>query len=167
MSLNLSLYCQLKFQINSLMKTLFSLLLILLAKITLAQNPNYDSTFAKKLGGDDFGMKKYYLVILKTGENMTKDKAYRDSCFKSHFANMKGMEKAGKLIVTGPITSNNKGYRGIFILNAANRNEVNSLLLGDATINVKIFEPEILEWYGSSALPLYLEHTDKIWKKQF
>jgi uncharacterized protein len=149
------------------MKTTFSLLIILFAQLAIAQNPNYDSTLAKKLGGDDFGMKRYYLVILKTGENTEKDKAYRDSCFKSHFANMKSMEKAGKLIVAGPITSNNKGYRGIFILNAANRNEVNSLLQGDATINVKIFEPEILEWYGSSALPLYLEHTDKIWKKQF
>ncbi len=149
------------------MKTLFSLLLILLAKITLAQNPNYDSTFAKKLGGDDFGMKKYYLVILKSGENLVKDKAYRDSCFKSHFENMKKMEEAGKLVVSGPITSNNKGYRGIFILNASKREEVIALLQGDATINVKIFEPEILEWYGSSALPLYLEHTDKIWKKKF
>jgi uncharacterized protein YciI len=149
------------------MKTLFSLLLILLAKITLAQNPNYDSTFAKKLGGDDFGMKKYYLVILKSGENLVKDKAYRDSCFKSHFENMKKMEEAGKLVVSGPITSNNKGYRGIFILNASKREEVIALLQGDATINVKIFEPEILEWYGSSALPMYLEHTDKIWKKKF
>ena len=149
------------------MKSILSLLIILLAKITLAQNPNYDSTLAKKLGGDDFGMKRYYLVILKSGENLVKDKAYRDSCFKSHFANMKSMEKAGKLIVTGPITSNNKGYRGIFILNVSKREEVITLLQGDATINVKIFEPEILEWYGSSALPLYLEHTDKIWKKQF
>ncbi len=149
------------------MKTLFSLLLILIAKITLAQNPNYDSTLAKKLGGDDFGMKKYYLVILKTGENLVKDRAYRDSCFKSHFENMKKMEEAGKLVVSGPITSNNKGYRGIFILNASKREEVIALLQGDATINVKIFEPEILEWYGSSALPLYLEHTDKIWKKKF
>lgn len=149
------------------MKTLFSLLLVIIAKITLAQNPNYDSTFAKKLGGDDFGMKKYYLVILKTGENTVKDKAYRDSCFKSHFDNMNRMEAVGKLVVSGPITSNNKGYRGIFILNVNKREEVYTLLQGDATINVKIFEPEILEWYGSSALPLYLEQNDKIWKKQF
>lgn len=149
------------------MKSILSLLIILLAKITLAQNPNYDSTLAKKLGGDDFGMKKYYLVILKTGENENKDKAYRDSCFKSHFENMKRMEAAGKLVVSGPITSNNKGYRGIFILNVSKREEVYALLQGDATINVKIFEPEILEWYGSSALPLYLDHKDKIWKKKF
>ncbi len=149
------------------MKTIFGLLFILLVKITLAQNPNYDSTLAKKLGGDDFGMKRYYLVILKSGDNLVKDKAYRDSCFRSHFDNMKAMQASGKLIVSGPITSNNIGYRGIFILDAKNRDEVNNLLKGDASINVKIFEPEILEWYGSSALPLYIEHTDKIWKKKF
>ena len=149
------------------MKKLLVILLVFLCKFTFSQNPNYDSTLAKKLGGDDFGMKKYYLVILKTGENQVKDKAYRDSCFKSHFANMNTMLAAGKLIVSGPITSNNKGYRGIFVISAANIAEVNSLLSGDASISAKIFEPEILEWYSSAALPLYLEQTDKIWKKKF
>lgn len=148
-------------------KTILNLLFILTIHVAFAQNPNYDSTLAKKLGGDDFGMKRYYLVILKSGDNVSKDKAFRDSCFKSHFDNLRAMQASGKLVLSGPITSNNKGYRGIFILDAKNKDEVIALLQGDASIAAKIFEPEILEWYGSSALPLYLEHTNKIWKKQF
>jgi uncharacterized protein YciI len=149
------------------MKTLFISLFIFMGHFALAQNPNYDSTLAKKLGGDDFGMKRYYLVILKSGENVVKDKAYRDSCFRSHFDNLRAMQASGKLVLSGPITTNNKGYRGIFILDAKNKDEVIALLQGDASITAKIFEPEIMEWYGSSALPMYMEHTNKIWKKQF
>jgi hypothetical protein len=42
---------------------------------TLISNPNYDKAFAEKLGGDDYGMKSYFLVILKTGKNKTIEKA--------------------------------------------------------------------------------------------
>ena len=55
------------------MKTTFVLLFFLVSGISvIAQttNPNYDEALAKKLGADDYGMKKYVLVILKTGENM-------------------------------------------------------------------------------------------------
>ena len=41
---------------------------------TTVANPNYDPVLAEKLGGDDSGMKKYILVILKTGTNQTTDK---------------------------------------------------------------------------------------------
>ena len=32
-------------------------------------NPNFDAELAKKLGADQYGMKNYVLVILKTGPN--------------------------------------------------------------------------------------------------
>ncbi len=57
------------------MKSVTSLLL-LLAAIQLfgqSENPDYDSELAKKLGADDYGMKMYVLVILKTGGNNTTD----------------------------------------------------------------------------------------------
>ncbi|MGB3198004.1 MAG: hypothetical protein WBB17_09795, partial [Saprospiraceae bacterium] len=43
-------------------------------KDTLPSNPNFDKALAEKLGGDDYGMKSYYLVILKTGTNTSTDK---------------------------------------------------------------------------------------------
>ena len=61
------------------MKYLFSLSILLLADLTFGQinpiddtlktNPKYDKILADKLGGDDYGMKSYFLVILKTGSN--------------------------------------------------------------------------------------------------
>ncbi|MEO7047659.1 MAG: hypothetical protein ABI091_20340, partial [Ferruginibacter sp.] len=43
-------------------------------KGTTKSNPNYDKELADKLGGDDYGMKSYFFVILKTGANTTTDK---------------------------------------------------------------------------------------------
>jgi uncharacterized protein YciI len=152
------------------MKLFFALFLVFaLCTSVNAQspNPNYDSTLAKNLGADDMGMKNYILVILKTGPNETTDKAFRDSCFKSHFSNMKKMSDEGKLVLAGPLGKNDKTYRGIFILNTTDFDEVNKLLQGDLTVKEKIFDVELYKWYGSAALPLYLDFSEKISKKLF
>lgn len=130
-------------------------------------NPNYDKQLAEKLGADDYGMKSFYLVILKTGTNITADKELSSTSFKSHFENMEKMVKSGHLIVAGPMGAANKNnYRGIFIINAASVSEVENLLQYDGAIKNKLLEPEIYKWYGSAALPEYLKASDKIWKKQ-
>ena len=41
----------------------------------------YDEALAKKLGADDYGMKMYIMVILKSGTNTTETKAKTDSLF--------------------------------------------------------------------------------------
>jgi uncharacterized protein len=132
-----------------------------------AQNPNYDSTLARQLGADEYGMKSYILVILSTGPNSSTDKAYRDSCFAGHFENMNNMEAAGKLLVAGPIGKNDLKYRGIFILNAASVEEAAQLLQGDLAVKEGFLEPLYFNWYGSAALPLYLDDTERIWQKKF
>jgi len=43
--------------------------------------PVYDSTLAKKLGADEYRMKNYVLVLLKTGTYKAKDKKESDSLF--------------------------------------------------------------------------------------
>ncbi len=56
------------------MKRALVILIFLLSGITIhaqTANPNYDEALAKKLGADDYGMKQYVLVILKTGKNTT------------------------------------------------------------------------------------------------
>ena len=59
---------------------LIAILLFVNAK-TNAQSTNkeYDSVLAKKLNADAYGMKKYYLVLLKTGTANITDKAKLDS----------------------------------------------------------------------------------------
>lgn len=47
-------------------------------------NPNYDAELAKSLSADDYGMKKYIFVLLKTGENTSTNQEFIDSCFAGH-----------------------------------------------------------------------------------
>ena len=129
-------------------------------------NPNYDAELAKKLEADDYGMKKYVLVILKTGTNKTTDRAYIDSCFAGHMSNISRLADEGKLVVAGPIAKNDKTYRGIFVLNVPDFEEAGLLLQTDPAISGKLLDTELYQWYGSAALPVYLETSDKIWKVQ-
>jgi uncharacterized protein YciI len=75
--------------------------------------------------------------------------------------------KEKKLIVAGPMVKNEKSYRGIFILDVSTIEDANLLLETDPAIKAKFLEPELYEWYGSAALPEYLETSDKVWKIGF
>lgn len=127
-------------------------------------NPEYDAALAEEVGADEYGMKKYVFVILKTGTNSTENKAFIDSCFAGHMQNMNIMVEAKQLIVAGPILKNDKSYRGIFILNATSLEEAEGILKTDPAVSSGLLDFEIFLWYGSAALPKYLEYSDKIWK---
>jgi uncharacterized protein len=147
---------------------LTSVLLILSAIVAMAQtiNPNYDAKLAETLGADEYGMKSFVLVILKSGSNTTTDKSFIDSCFRGHMDNIGRLVDAGKLIVAGPLGKNENTYRGIFIFNVTSFEEAKELMKTDAAISENILAAELYKWYGSAALPLYLEADDKIWKVQ-
>jgi len=127
----------------------------------------YDEALAKKLGADDYGMKMYVLVILKSGSNTTESKAKTDSLFAGHMANMGKLVEMNKLIIAGPIGKNDKKYRGIFILNTKSIDEAKQLLETDPAIKAKLLEPELYNWYGSAALAEYLPYHDKVQKSSF
>jgi uncharacterized protein YciI len=127
----------------------------------------YDETLAKKLGADNYGMKMYVLVILKSGTNTTETKAKTDSLFAGHMANIGKMVEMQKLVVAGPMGKNDKNYRGIFILNTKSTEEAKQLLENDPAIKAKLLEPELYNWYGSAALAEYLPFHDKIQKSSF
>lgn len=126
----------------------------------------YDAQLAQKLGADELGMKMYVLVILKTGDTKIEDKALRDSLFRGHFANINKLADEGKLVVAGPLEENENQYRGIFILDVKSFAEAGLLLQNDPTVSQGIFKPEMYEWYGSAALPVYMQMHKKIQKKQ-
>ncbi len=151
------------------MKNKLLLLLLLsfcLSAASQTENPKYNKLLADSLGGDDYGMKNYILVILKTGPNKTEDKKVLDSLFKGHMENIGRMAANGKLIIAGPLLKNDKTYRGIFILNVKSIEEANALLETDPTIKEKVLEAEVFKWYGSAALPTYLPNHEKIEKKK-
>jgi uncharacterized protein YciI len=130
-------------------------------------NPNYNKSLADSLGGDEYGMKQYVLVILKTGTSTVKDKSITDSLFRGHMQNINALAKAGKLVVAGPLQKNEKAYRGIFILNVKSIAEAKALLDTDPAIRAKLLDSELFGWHGSAALPMYLDFHDKVEKRKF
>jgi len=127
----------------------------------------YDEALAKKLDADEYGMKMYVLVILKTGSNTTESKTKTDSLFAGHMANMGKMVEMNKLVVAGPMGKNDKNYRGIFILNTKSIEEAKQLLESDPAVKAKVLDAELYNWYGSAALAEYLPFHDKVQKKSF
>lgn len=136
-------------------------------KDSLISNPNYDKTLAEKLGSDDYGMKSYFLVILKSGTNTTTDKELITESFRGHMDNINRLVEERKLVVAGPLAKNDNNYRGIFILNDVKSiEEAKDLLQTDPAIKNGLLDYEIFTWYGSAALPEYLPFSDKIWKSK-
>ena len=120
----------LNIKINCLHKAFAIMLLLLILTNVNAQsnNPGYDKHLADSLGADDYGMKMYVLVILKSGSNKINDKQTADSLFSGHLQNIKHLAEAGKLVAAGPVKKNEKEYEGIFILNVKTIEEANILL---------------------------------------
>lgn len=127
-------------------------------------NPNYDTTLAQALGADDYGMKMYVFVVLKSGDNKTTDKDFINSCFAGHMKNIGRLIEAKQLIVAGPFGKNDNDFRGLFILNVSSIEEAKQLLDTDPAIKADLLRPELYPWYGSAALSEYLQAADKIWK---
>ncbi|MFZ4463736.1 MAG: YciI family protein [Bacteroidales bacterium] len=125
----------------------------------------YDSVLAKKLGADQYGMRNYYFVMLETGENPIPNQTIRDSVFGGHMANIGRLAEEGKLVLAGPFGKNKESWRGIFILIAADTNEVNQMLQGDPTVAGHYLKAVTAPWYGSAGLleiPALHEKISKI-----
>ena len=78
-------------------RLLFSFTLMFSSFNLLAQktNPNYDEALAKELKGDDYGMKPYFFVILKTGSNTSNDNELIAEKFRGHLDNINRLVKDG------------------------------------------------------------------------
>ncbi|MBL0146157.1 MAG: hypothetical protein IPP48_10620 [Chitinophagaceae bacterium] len=149
------------------MKPIISFIIsVLITTTALGQivNPRLDTTLSKKLGADEYGMKMYVFVILKTGDNKTQDKSFIDSCFAGHMTNIERLSMANQLIVAGPFEKNDSDFRGLFILNVKTIKEATQLLKTDPAIKANLLKVELYPWYGSAALSEYLNTHNKIWK---
>lgn len=145
----------------------FLFLLIVLGSIWSAfGQQSYDSELADSLGADAYGMRMYQLVILKTGTEVIEDKELVQKLFRGHLDNIGRLAEEGKLVVAGPLGKNELEYRGIFIFKLDNKEEIQELLKTDPAIEAGIFDVEILDWYGSAALPMYLPYHKQIEKEQ-
>lgn len=151
---------------TSLKKGILFLLIVLGSIWSAFGQQSYDSELADSLGADAYGMRMYQLVILKTGTEVIEDKELVQKLFRGHLDNIGRLAEEGKLVVAGPLGKNELEYRGIFIFKLDNKEEIQELLKTDPAIEAGIFDVEILDWYGSAALPMYLSYHKQIEKEQ-
>ncbi len=146
----------------------FILLFFAVAPALLAQNtnPNYDAALAAKLGADDYGMKMYTLVILKTGTNNSSNSELRQLAFAGHLSNINRLVSENTLIVAGPFAKNDDDFRGLFILDISDLAAAEKLLQTDPAIAQGYLQAELYPWYGSAALAEYLPAADKVWQSK-
>ncbi|HAY3562098.1 TPA: hypothetical protein JRW62_001084 [Elizabethkingia meningoseptica] len=149
-------------------KLFLTTIILLLVVITKAQTQTsvYNEKLANELGADKYGMKKYMFVILKTGKTNITDKTRMPELMRGHLSNIGKLAEEGKLTVAGPfLEKNDKNYRGLFIINSDSKEATEKLLQSDPAIAAGVFDVEIYPWYGSAALPTYLENHKKVSKE--
>lgn len=154
------------------MKHLLSLSLCLLcaapavgqSKLADDHRVSYDSTLAKKLGADEYGMKHYVMAFLKAGPNHTKDSAATAQLQMAHLKNIQRMAREGKLVVAGPFLDEGS-IRGIYIFNVGTIDEAKKLTSTDPAIKAGSLTMELHPWYGSAALMETVRIHKRIEKK--
>jgi uncharacterized protein YciI len=114
--------------------------------------PAYDAELAKRYGADERGMRRYVLVILKTGPTPVTDPDQRKAMFAGHFANIERLAREGKLVVAGPFGKNEDGWRGLYLFAVTDVEEARKLVATDPVVIHGEMVPEIYPWYGTAAM---------------
>jgi len=120
---------------------IFSCLCMLLLVQANAQQNN-------KAEKPKYEMKQYWFVMLTKGKDRDKitDTAVINKLQAGHMANMQVMADMGKLMVAGPF-GDDGNWRGIFIFDAASKEEVEKLLQTDPAIKAGRLDYEIHPWW--------------------
>jgi uncharacterized protein YciI len=127
-------------------------------------NPNFNGRLAQQFEADDYGMKTYAFVVLKTGPKNYNDPAFVTECFRGHMENIERLVATGELVVAGPFHKNDAQFRGVFLFDVPTVEAAEKLLQTDPAIAAGLLAYDIYLWYGSAALPAYLDFSDQIWK---
>ena len=134
--------------------------------VTTASPPSYDADMAGTVGADDYGMRRYVMVILKTGPTPLPAGPERDAMFKGHFANINRLAAEGKLALAGPFDGVD-GWRGLFILAVPDIEEAKRLTATDPVVSNGEMIAKYHKYYGSAALMLVNDGHKKVAKKSF
>jgi len=130
----------------------------------LPPNPAYDETLARAAGADEYGMRSYVLVILKTGPTPVPAGPERDEMFRGHFANMKRLAEEGKLVLAGPFDGEG-GWRGMFVFDVAEVADAEALVATDPVVKNGEMVAECHKLYSSAALHFINQTHKKLAKK--
>jgi uncharacterized protein YciI len=128
--------------------------------------PAFDAELAKSLGADDLGMRRYVLVILKSGPKQMPAGAERDAMFRGHFANIQRLAGEGKLALAGPFMGGTDGWRGLYVFAVKDIDEARALTATDPVIVNEEMVAEYHPWYGTAALLQVNDVHKRIAKQQ-
>ena len=157
-----------KLIVSAMFLLILSVSLVSAQKADATPASKFDAELAKKVGADEYGMRKYVLAILKTGPKDAEVQGdARKAVFKGHFDNMNRLAAEGKLAVAGPFNDPEKKFRGLFILAVSTVEEAKALAETDPTVKAGVLVVEYVPWYGSASLMLSNEFHDKVAKKSF
>lgn len=152
------------------MKTLITALILALwlpaaTAQTPAPTPTFDADLAQAVGADEMGMRRYVLVVLKTGPTPVPAGPERDAMFQGHFANINRLAAEDKLAVAGPLDGV-EGWRGLYIFFGSDVDAVRAHVSTDPVVQKGEMVAEYHQFYGSAALALVREVHDKIQRTQ-
>jgi uncharacterized protein YciI len=135
---------------------------------TAAATPeaSYDAGLAQRLGADEYGMRGYVMVLLKTGPTRVPDGPERDEMFRGHFANMKRLSDQGLLVLAGPFDGVD-GWRGMFVFAVKDIEAARQLAATDPVLVKGEMVAEYHRYHGSAALMLVREQHDQVARKRF
>ena len=111
----------------------------------------FDSTLAKKLGADEYGMRQYVIAFLKRGPNRSQDSITAARLQQAHMENIGRMANEGKLVLAGPFLDDGE-LRGLYVFNVTTIEEARKLTETDPAIQAGRLVMELHPWYGSAAM---------------
>lgn len=154
------------------MKTIasaFALALLCTACASTAQPAKsaFDAELAKQTGADDYGMRRYVLVVLRTGPTKVTDADERKAMFAGHMANIQRLSKQGTLALAGPFMDAGGDWRGLFVFAVEDIEAAEALVATDPVIIKGEMVAEYHTWYGSAANMLVGELHRKVAKTAF
>ncbi|MES2902274.1 MAG: YciI family protein [Pseudomonadota bacterium] len=123
----------------------------------------YDAELAAKLGGNDNGMKRYVLVVLKTGPNKITDPDERKKMFQGHMDNIGRMAAEKQLVVAGPLDGVD-GWRGMYIFNTPDIATAKGWVATDPVIVKGEMVAEYHTLFGSAGLMAVTDIHNRITK---
>ncbi|WP_373522072.1 YciI family protein [Aquiflexum sp.] len=141
--------------------------IVLFPLTTKGQSESYDPELALKLQADDYGMRKFVIAFLYSGDRVSEyTPEERKEIQKGHMVNINKLAEMEKLILAGPFLGN-EAMRGIFIFDVDSKEEAEVLTNTDPAVKAGVLKMDLKEWYGSAALLMIPEMHKKIQKLDF
>lgn len=136
------------------MRKLIILSLFMLPYVSFSQTPTTNNPPASKQNVTDtaqkpkYEMKQYYFVMLSRGARRHEitDTTIIKKLHAGHMANITRLAEMGKILVAGPF-GDDGNWRGIFIFDAASKEEVEGYLKEDPAIAAGRLAYEIHPWW--------------------